>query len=202
MSKFFSIIASLYVLFQMHGCATGSQIIMEEPQPEKSLLVGAILLENNGVEDVFESKTANIRVVVVGKSSIDGREEGYRVKTDENGYFMIPNVPPGAYVIKGIEVDLGYETRLLLTSRWEGNIQLYYPIDTIIDYTVRLWPESTNEKIINLQINYFSIDQAFRAIHRRFENLNNTALLLKDKTYTMENPATYFKIRYPHSAWF
>ena len=104
MSKFFSIIASLFVLFQMHGCATGSQIIMEEPQPEKSLLVGAILLENNGVEDVFESKTANIRVVVVGKSSIDGREEGYRVKTDENGYFMIPNVPPGAYVIKGIEV--------------------------------------------------------------------------------------------------
>ncbi|MCB9069430.1 MAG: carboxypeptidase regulatory-like domain-containing protein [Calditrichae bacterium] len=202
MSKFFSIIASLFVLFQMHGCATGSQIIMEEPQPEKSLLVGAILLENNGVEDVFESKTANIRVVVVGKSSIDGREEGYRVKTDENGYFMIPNVPPGAYVIKGIEVDLGYETRLLLTSRWEGNIQLYYPIDTIIDYTVRLWPESTDEKIINLQINYFSIDQAFRAIHRRFENLNNTSLLLMDKSYTMENPETYFKIRYPHSNWF
>ena len=202
MSKFFSIIASLFVLFQMHGCATGSQIIMEEPQPEKSLLVGAILLENNGVEDVFESKTANIRVVVVGKSSIDGREEGYRVKTDENGYFMIPNVPPGAYVIKGIEVDLGYETRLLLTSRWEGNIQLYYPIDTIIDYTVRLWPESTDEKIINLQINYFSIDQAFRAIHRRFENLNNTSLLLMDKSYTMENPETYFKIRYPHSKWF
>ena len=202
MSKFFSIIASLFVLFQMHGCATGSQIIMEEPQPEKSLLVGAILLENNGVEDVFESKTANIRVVVVGKSSIDGREEGYRVKTDENGYFMIPNVPPGAYIIKGIEVDLGYETRLLLTSRWEGNIQLYYPIDTIIDYTVRLWPESTDEKIINLQINYFSIDQAFRAIHRRFENLNNTSLLLMDKSYTMENPETYFKIRYPHSNWF
>ena len=202
MSKFFSIIASLFVLFQMHGCATGSQIIMEEPQPEKSLLVGAILLENNGVEDVFESKTANIRVVVVGKSSIDGREEGYRVKTDENGYFMIPNVPPGAYVIKGIEVDLGYETRLLLTSRWEGNIQLYYPIDTIIDYTVRLWPESTDEKIINLQINYFSIDQAFRAIHRRFENLNNTSLLLMDKSYTMENPETYFKIRYLHSNWF
>ena len=202
MSKFFSIIAGLFVLFQMHGCATGSQIIMEEPQPEKSLLVGAILLENNGVEDVFESKTANIRVVVVGKSSIDGREEGYRVKTDENGYFMIPNVPPGAYIIKGIEVDLGYETRLLLTSRWEGNIQLYYPIDTIIDYTVRLWPESTDEKIINLQINYFSIDQAFRAIHRRFENLNNTSLLLMDKSYTMENPETYFKIRYPHSNWF
>ncbi|MEZ4763044.1 MAG: hypothetical protein R3C26_07560 [Calditrichia bacterium] len=104
-------------------------------------------------------------------------------------------MPPGAYVIKGIEVDLGYETRLLLTSRWEGNIQLYYPIDTIIDYTVRLWAESTDEKIINLQINYFSIDQAFRAIHRRFENLNNTSLLLMDKSYTMENPETYFKIR-------
>ena len=103
---------------------------------------------------------------------------------------------------KGIEVDLGYETRLLLTSRWEGNIQLYYPIDTIIDYTVRLWPESTDEKIINLQINYFSIDQAFRAIHRRFENLNNTSLLLMDKSYTMENPETYFKIRYLHSNWF
>ncbi|MEZ4763045.1 MAG: hypothetical protein R3C26_07565 [Calditrichia bacterium] len=45
MSKVFSIITGLFLLFQMSWLATGSQIIMEEPQPEKSLLVGAILLK-------------------------------------------------------------------------------------------------------------------------------------------------------------
>ena len=185
-------------------CASTVPLTLEEPRPGQSLLVGAVLLENDGIEEVYEAKTANIVVVLVGKSTRDGKEttESYRVKTDEAGYFMLPNVPPGAYVLKGIEVDLGYETRLFLTSRWEGNQQIYYPGEGRIDHTVRIWPEEVNTRVIDLRICYFRIDAALRTLHKRFPRLQNTALTLRDKTYTMENPQEYFRAKYPGSAWF
>ena len=185
-------------------CASTVPLTLEEPRPGQSLLVGAVLLENDGIEEVYEAKTANIVVVLVGKSTRDGKEttESYRVKTDREGYFMLPNVPPGAYVLKGIEVDLGYETRLFLTSRWEGNQQIYYPGEGRIDHTVRVWPEAVNERVIDLQICYFRIDAALRTLHKRFPRLQNTALALRDKKYSMENPQDYFRAKYPGSAWF
>lgn len=184
------------------SCAATSPTVMQEPQPESSLLIGAVLLENSGIEDVYESKTSNIYVVIVGKSATDGKEKGYRIKTDGAGYFMIPNVPRGAYVLKGIEADLGYETRLKLTSRWEGNVQIYYPIETIIDQTVRVWPEDNLNKIINFNINHFSVDAAMRIGHNRYSNLGDQRLQLKNETYSMINPRDYFAGLYPASGWF
>ncbi|MCB0296060.1 MAG: hypothetical protein KDG51_12670, partial [Calditrichaeota bacterium] len=98
--------------------------------------------------------------------------------------------------------DLGYETRLFLTSRWEGNQQIYYPGEGRIDHTVRIWPEEVNTRVIDLRICYFRIDAALRTLHKRFPRLQNTALTLRDKTYTMENPQEYFRVKYPGSAWF
>jgi hypothetical protein len=192
------------VLALFLSCASGSKTALQTPQEGKSLLVGAILLENNGVEDVYEAKTAKITVILVGKSISNEKEktEGYRVKTDENGYFMLQNVAPGAYVLKGIEADIGYETRLMLTSRWEGNEVIYYPVDTYIDYTVRVWPESRDDQIIDLGIHYFSIDAAFRTFHKQYPQLNNTALALKDKIHTQKNPTDYFREKHPDWEWF
>lgn len=185
-------------------CASTVPQTLEEPRPGQSLLIGAVLLENDGIEEVYEAKTANIVVVLVGKSTRDGKDvtESYRVKTDDAGYFMLANVPPGAYVLKGIEADLGYETRLFLTSRWEGNQQIYYPGEGRIDHTVRVWPEAVNARVIDLEICYFRIDAALRTLHKRFPRLQNTALTLRDKTYTMENPQDYFRAKYPGSVWF
>jgi len=166
--------------------------------------VGAVLVENDGVEDVYEAKTAKITVVIVGKAIVNGKEEarGYRLKTDRNGYFALANVPPGSYVVKGIEVDIGYSTRLLLTSRWEGNTQIYYPTEVFIDNNVRVWPKAANQKIINLGIRYFRIDQSKRVFDQVFSSLNNTPLALKNATYTMEDPAKYFQKKFPDWGWF
>ena len=204
MNKNVMCLTILLLFMLMAGCAAPSRMVMEEPLPGKGLLVGAILLENSGIEDVYEAKTANIYVVIVAKYSEGGKTatRGYRVKTDDNGYFMIPNVTPGAFVVKGIEADLGFETRLKLTSRWEGNTQIYYPIDTIVDQTVRVWPEAREERITDLQICYFSIDAAFRTYHDRFPSLANQQLSLKDQAHTMSSPRDYFAAKYPQSAWF
>jgi hypothetical protein len=190
--------------FLILNCAASNKFSAEMPQPGKSLLVGAILVENDGLEDLYEAKTANIAVVIVGKSEENRKEstKGYRVKTNADGYYMIQNVPPGAYVIKGIEVDLGYETRMIISSRWEGNTQYYYPGEMMIDHNVRVWPQSSDQRIINLQIRYFKIDASQVIQYQDIKSLTNAKLSIPDNTYNMADPATYFRNKFPAWGWF
>jgi len=186
-------------------CASSNRgLVIQRPEKGKSLLVGAVLVENNGIDELYRSKTSNITVVVVGKYVENGKEltKGYRVKTDKNGYFLIQNIPPGSYVLKGIEVDVGYTNRAFVTSRWEGDMQHYYRSGEVIDYIVRVWPPPNMGKIINLNINYFMLDNAGRVYYNNFKALKNTVLALKDHRYTMVNPETYFKEKYPDLGWF
>jgi hypothetical protein len=192
------------ILMVILTCSPTQKFVLSEPEPGKSLLVGAILVENDGVEEVYEAITKNVIGVVMGKFEKGGKEvtESYRVKTDENGYFAIPNVNPGSYVLKGIEVDLGYSTRLLLTSRWEGNTQIYYPTEVLIDNTVRIWPPVSNDRIIDFNIHYFRIDAVQRVFDETFPELINYRLNLAEQTYTMPNPVQYYKNKYPDWGWF
>jgi hypothetical protein len=185
-------------------CSPTRSFILEEPQEGKSLVLGAVLVENVGIEEVYEAKTANITVVLVGKHQENGEEKvvGYRVKTDQNGYFALPNVPAGSYVVKGLEVDLAYNTHMLIGSRWEGNTQIYQPVDYMIDYHVAFWPPESQEKIINLQIRYFHIDASSRIFDQVFKSLQNNRLNLKEMTHTMVNPLQYYQEKYPDWGWF
>ena len=202
--KFMVTLAHVSLFLLLLNCAASKKSVLESPQPGKSLLAGAILVENVGLEDVYEAKTANITVVIVGRFEENGKDEtkGYRVKTNSDGYFMVQNVPPGAYVIKGIEVDLGYETHMIVSSRWEGNVQHYYPENLMIDNTVRVWPPVSNKQVIDLQIRYFRIDAANRVVYDTIKSLDNAQLSLPDKRYTMPNPETYFRTKYPDWGWF
>lgn len=187
--------AALMILL---ACGTTQKLVFQEPEAGKSLLVGAVLVENDGIDDLYESKTANITVVIVNKFSQEGKEEskGYRIKTDKDGYFMIPNVQPGSFVLKGIEVDLGFNERYIISSMWEGNRQIFFTGANMIDYNVRIWPPENNEKVINLGINYFKVDNADRILFDNFKSLNNNVLGLKDRRYTMPSPANYYRAKY------
>ena len=164
--------------------------VIENP----TVVVGAVLVENDGIDDLFESITANITIVLVRKFLRDGKEEskGYRIKTDPNGYFRLENVPAGSCVLKGIELDLGYANRMLITSVWEGESQMYTPGGRMIDFTVRVWPPSDPGPVTDMGIHYFRIDRSSRITHNRFQSLNGASLGLKDKTYTMKNPKSYY----------
>jgi hypothetical protein len=165
-------------------------VIPENP----TSVVGAVLVENDGIDDRFESITANITVVLVRKFLLDGKEEskGYRIKTDPNGYFRLENVPAGSSVLKGIELDLGYANRMLITSIWEGDSQMYTTGGRMIDFNVRVWPPTDPGPVADMGIRYFRIDRSGRISHNRFQSLNGASLGLKDKTYTMPNPKIYF----------
>ncbi|HNY91691.1 MAG: hypothetical protein BWY77_00224 [bacterium ADurb.Bin431] len=186
------------------GCAGTEKMMLQPPQPDKSLVVGAVLVENLGLEEVYEAKTARIWVVLVGKGVENGVEkiEGYRCRTDENGYFMLQNVPRGTYIIKGIEVDLGFSIHMILNSRWEGNTQIFEPGGTMIDHIVRVWPEMAPERVVDLGIRYFRFDYSGRIQDQTFAQLRGNSLGLKDKVYTMPSPAAYFSQKNPEWGWF
>jgi len=192
------------IIFIMSCATTHSLFIPEKPLPGKSIVVGAVLVENIGIDDLYESKSENINVIVVGKSTEEGETEikGYRVKTDKNGYFAIQNVEPGAYVLKGIEVDIGYANRRLITSRWEGERQVFINEDVMVDFNVRQWPEELDEKVIDMGIHYFKLDKAGRIFYNKYLQLNNINLYLEDKKYTMPKPSEYFRQKYLDSEWF
>ncbi len=199
------LISFTLIIFYIIGCATTHSIFVpKNPQAEKSIVVGAVLVENTGIDDLYESIRKNINVIIVGKSTKDGETttQGYRLKTDENGYFAVQNVEPGAYVLKGIEVDVGYANRRLITSRWEGKRQLYINEGVMVDFNVRHWPEEVDEKVINMGIHYFKLDNAGRIFHNNYNRLRNTQLYLENERYTMPKPPVYFKQKYPESAWF
>jgi hypothetical protein len=192
------LIALSFVILSACGPSV-SQLKMIEPENGKCIVAGAILVENNGVDDFYVAHKSKIIVVIVGKSTINGEEsiEGYRIKTDENGYFFLPNVPQGAYVIKGIELSLGYGGQTLITSRWDGARQIYHPAAHMIDYVVRSWPEEVSKCVNDLGINYFMIDPSMGIYSNTYSHLTDNVLALKDLTHTMSYPAVYYQEKYP-----
>ena len=200
MKNFVSALLIFLAITILSGCgSTVSQINMQEPEEGKCVVVGAVLVENNGVDDFYDVSKSDITAIVVGKSIINDEEqiEGYRLKTDQNGYFFLPNVPQGAYVLKGIEISLGYKGVTLITSRWDGARQIFIPTGKMIDYVVRSWPEEILECVNDMGISYLMIDPSMGIYSDTYSELRNTVLALKSFTHTMSNPVKYYQEKYP-----
>ena len=84
MKRTFSMLLTLFVLIQLSSCAVTGSYEEQEPQEGKAILVGAILVENFGLGDIYDSKKSNILVKIASKHEENGREvtETYRTTTD------------------------------------------------------------------------------------------------------------------------
>jgi hypothetical protein len=190
----------LSLLAFLAGCAaTTTQFKMQEPEAGNTLVVGAVLVENNGIDDVYEAITSNITAVVVGRHVKNGEEiiQGYHLKTDANGYFYLPNVPQGSYVLKGIELNVGYSGPVLISSRWDGPKQIYIPGDKMINYVVRSWPDEIKKTVLDMGITYIMVDYSQRIYSDHFDFLQENVLALDNIAHTMLNPKLYFREKFP-----
>jgi len=187
------------------GTQMSREFVLEEPQPGMSVVVGAVLIENMGLDDYYRPIKKYINVVVVGRTNVNGEEktQGYRIYTDENGYFMLQNVPPGSYIVKGCEFTIGISTTMRITAEWEANRRVDRITDQELNYIVRSWPPESDSKVINKDIHYYLIDRTPRlAASNVFPALNDQSLSLQEYSYTMPSPVDYFKKKYPDSGWF
>lgn len=206
MKKFTIVFSLVFGLTLMMHCAGtgGGGISMEPPEEGQSAVVGAILVENDGFENYYRPIMSDIYVLLAAKSTVDGEEqtEGYRVQTNDDGYFILQNVPPGAYVVKGIEFYVGVGQTMRVTAEWEAGRKYYRLSNEELNYFVREWPEEEDSKVIDLGINYFLLDRAPRiANFNTFNALNDQELYL-DQSYSMPNPVQYFGENFPESEWF
>jgi len=176
---------------------------MESPREGNSVVIGAVLVENNGINDNFIPVRSGITAVITGNT--EQGIEGYRVRTNDDGYFILQNVPPGKYVLKGIEADVGFGNLVYVSStvRPDGVHYIRARQDRVL-YTVQNWPDfiPDGERVVNMDINYFLLDRSGRVIHHPYTTLQNQSLNLPGESYTMTNPKNYFNQKFPENQWF
>jgi len=100
------IVAVTFVFMICLSCASTTAFI-PAPEEGKCILIGSIILEIDGYKNQYMTVMSDIEVAIVGRYYKDGREKSFGswTVTDENGYFCIPNVPPGDYAIRGIQYN-------------------------------------------------------------------------------------------------
>lgn len=195
----------IIIIGVVSSCTVTEEFVPETPVEGKSLLVGGILIENHGIGETFASKKSGVVVKITGKSmeSADEETATYRLVTDKNGYFIKQNVPPGAYVIKGIEAYLAPNEKTMVRAYWDGPHMFYELTDREFDYAVREWPSPINQKIINLNILHLEvgIGSGRDAVYDTYESIGNEVLTLPGIRHSMQNPVDYYQEKYPDLAW-
>lgn len=99
-------ITIIVILTVFLSCASSTQSI-PEPEADQCILIGSIVLDIDGYKNQVMTVMSDIEVAIVGRYYKDGREKSFGgwTTTDENGFFYIPNVPPGDYALRGIQYN-------------------------------------------------------------------------------------------------
>jgi hypothetical protein len=183
---------------------------------EKIIIVGCLIAENMGIDETFESIEEGTEVVIVGKSEGSNIEDakGYHVKTDENGYYFLENVPKGNYVIKGARVFIANSFSINIISEWrtlETSYFVPYLQEELIRHDVKYFPASPKGRIYNWGITYFGLSKGSEdpgpagasnhVLYQHYLSLNNQKINI-GKEYNKPDPVTYFKQKFPKSKWF
>ena len=200
----------------MIGCAgtTGGLKILEEPNEGNCIIIGNVIIENINQEFSWTNWDFSSQVVIVGKSS-DGTMNHYTVGTDAQGYYCLPNVPEGQYALKAVIIPIfGGMPLKLVNDLTENNSNFYrmrHP-ERPIEYTADWLPLKGEGRIVNLDIMWLGLRSAqvadldVKAIGKIFvqkysQGLKNKRFYEQGYTYTREDPLSYFKNKFPDSAW-
>lgn len=185
-------------------CASTAKGFVEPSLDDNMLVIGSVIVEDNGYTDKRTVYKKDIRVAIMGKSA-NGTEAGYWAKTDENGYFVLADVPRGVYVLKAIQLSVGYGDFVTIDNRLNSPNDTYLISQKAnILFNASYFPELSASRIQNLKHTVFTLDVTNRRVMSvRFDN----AISLKDykfhngETLTTDRVETYFIEKYPESAW-
>ena len=217
----FSIILLLSIFFIF--CASEKTASNTEGKPleepidnDAILIIGCLFAENMGIDEQYESMEENVEVVLVGKSIVNDKEvvNGYHIRTDENGYFFLSNVPKGSYVIKGARLFVANSFEINVISDWRTNeISFYVPYlqEELIRHDVKYFPAPPKGRVYDFGITFFGINKgkdesgpqgvANSVLYQHYRSIENQKLTI-GKKYTKPSPLEYFKKKFPNSKWF
>ncbi|MBD3289775.1 hypothetical protein GF337_13290 [candidate division KSB1 bacterium] len=198
-----TILFSLIAVVVIINCGSTLQNL-PQPQQSKNLIIGSLIFEIDGYQNVTRAYRDNIEVAIVGRYVEDGqlKQFGEWITTDEYGYFQIANVPDGEYAIKGFRnrvISLG---DLNIVNHLNDPHRNFYELihDNLIGFNADIFDTKPQQRIINFQHNIFRLYQNEIVDHKRLNRLRDYKL--SDGDVISEPPVpVYFIENYPESGW-
>lgn len=186
------------------ACAT-SYMGFKEPTSDISMIVvGRVIVEDDGYTDRMAVYKNNINVGIYGKTD-NGDDLGEWVSTDEQGYFVLSDAPKGEYVIKAVQLTVGAGQLLTIENRLSYADDPYYISNRdIIIFSGEYFPFEPVGRVQSLKHTIFKLDFPNRDIVTVKSRALNT--LDEFEVYGGEilnaGPVErYFIQKYPNSKW-
>lgn len=186
------------------GC-TESYKGFTEPTSENSMLVvGCVMVEDKGYTEKPEVYKENLRIAIYGLGE-DGSEIGVWARTDENGYFVLANLPRGEYAIKAIQLTVGAGQFLTIENRLGFSDDAYLITNReFFIFNGGYFPFEPVGRIQSLKHHIFTLDQSNRNI-LMVRNISlyrlNDYELHTGEVLNAEPVERYFIAKHPKSAW-
>lgn len=198
-----TILISLLIAAGSINCGSSLQNL-PQPHESKNLIIGSLIFEIDGYQNIYRTFRDNIEVAIVGRYVENGqlKQFGEWVITDEYGYFYLANVPDGEYAIKGFRsrvISIGDVTVVNYLNNPDRN---YYELlhNDLIGFNADLFDTRQNHRIINFQHNVFKLFQNEIVEHKRLNRLRDYKL--SDGNEIDEQPVpVYYIENFPDSGW-
>ncbi len=188
------------------SCAATTGSSFTEPTSENTMLVvGHIIIEDNYYSNEVGTYTANVEVAVIGKTTA-GKELGLWTKTDENGYFVLADVPMGEYALKGLRSIIGRSSAITITNRLRLSNDPYRVTnsETPITFSAQYYPFEPTGRVTSLQHNIFILDDMSDQTGQvnTFQQYSfKDYKMVTDSLLNVGPVEDYFLEKYPDSAW-
>ena len=208
-----SLIIGTYLLF---SCAGSSKTIkfIEEPQKDRCMIIGNVIIENINQEFAFENWGFSVDLVFLGRDNLDSLRH-YKVATDEKGYYCLPNIPRGQYILKAIIIPVIGEQPVIIVNDWSSSSSKFYRLrhpERSFEYTASWFPRPTPGKIINFNIMWFGLRTAHISdlsqdalgeilVVQSSDDLDSHRFYENGYPYSRLNPLTLFMRKFPESGW-
>ena len=97
------LLSGLVVLGHLEACTT---FLAGPTSPNSSLVIGRIVVDNKYAGEFFRVLPLGVldKALDIEVESRDGKQY-FKVTTEEQGYFLIPNLPPDAYHVLGVILE-------------------------------------------------------------------------------------------------
>jgi len=186
------------------ACAAGQQGLKDPTSNETMLIIGRVIVEDRGFTDLRKVYKKNIDVAVMGMTD-EGKRTGFWASTDQQGYFLISNVPKGKYALKGVRLSVGRGNLITITNRLSYTSDSYmWQYKTNIVFKGSYFPIQPSGRIINLKNTFFSLDFSNKRLPQ-VKAFNNDELdnikLINGEVLNAGKVEAYFIQKYPESKW-
>ena len=186
------------------SCAAGVKTLKNPTGDKSYLIIGSILVQSNYLSYKAEVCRKEVEVAILGKIEENGQAKmtGYWTMTDQNGYFFVPDAPPGQYTVKGNRLTLSDGTRLIISSplRLPGSTGFHLQDTEGIVFEGDYFPHESKGRIMNLKHNYFTIDRTLQIGHTTQEAVQGLELVTGE-TLDLPPVQDYFIKKFPDSEW-